>query len=172
MTSSLTSYLSKSKNVVPFSLSYVGDLGSPLFADLLVFITGHLQYVYKMYVCRSCKRVKESAPRYSLCHPGLFFLFFLALEMEILLLLIYKDNSLIVLQVCLEGKISKASAMKSLSAGHSPSGDQIPWKFCEQFQDKDFPSLSGARIVRIATHPNAMKVILLDLHPLFLFSYF
>ncbi|PWA75228.1 hypothetical protein CTI12_AA243900 [Artemisia annua] len=65
---------------------------------------------------------------------------------------------LCVIQVCLEGKISKASAMRSLSAGHSPSGDQIPWKFCEQFQDKDFPSLSGARIVRIATHPNAMKL--------------
>ncbi|XP_076938228.1 RNA cytidine acetyltransferase 1-like [Bidens hawaiensis] len=65
---------------------------------------------------------------------------------------------LCVIQVCLEGKISKASAMKSLSAGHQPSGDQIPWKFCEQFQDNDFPSLSGARIVRIATHPNAMKL--------------
>ncbi|KAF5799022.1 putative tRNA(Met) cytidine acetyltransferase [Helianthus annuus] len=65
---------------------------------------------------------------------------------------------LCVIQVCLEGKISKASAMRSLSAGHQPSGDQIPWKFCEQFQDKDFPSLSGARIVRIATHPNAMKL--------------
>nr|GEX23688.1 RNA cytidine acetyltransferase 1 isoform X1 [Tanacetum cinerariifolium] len=65
---------------------------------------------------------------------------------------------LCVIQVCLEGKISKASAMRSLSEGHQPSGDQIPWKFCEQFQDKDFPSLSGARIVRIATHPNAMKL--------------
>ncbi|KAI3721826.1 hypothetical protein L2E82_32845 [Cichorium intybus] len=65
---------------------------------------------------------------------------------------------LCVIQVCLEGKISQASAMRSLSAGHQPSGDQIPWKFCEQFQDKDFPSLSGARIVRIATHPNAMKL--------------
>ncbi|GJN08503.1 hypothetical protein PR202_ga26430 [Eleusine coracana subsp. coracana] len=25
--------------------------------------------------------------------------------------------------------------MKSLSEGRAPSGDQIPWKFCEQFQD-------------------------------------
>lgn len=65
---------------------------------------------------------------------------------------------LCVIQVCLEGKISQASAMRSLSAGHQPSGDQIPWKFCEQFQDKEFPTLSGARIVRIATHPNAMKL--------------
>ncbi|PWA51563.1 hypothetical protein CTI12_AA460840 [Artemisia annua] len=64
---------------------------------------------------------------------------------------------LCVIQVCLEGKISKASVMRSLQAGHQPSGDQIPWKFCEQFQDEDFPSLSGARIVRIATHPSALN---------------
>lgn len=62
------------------------------------------------------------------------------------------------LQVCLEGQISRKSAMKSLSEGRSPSGDQIPWKFCEQFQDNVFPSLSGARIVRIAVHPSAVRV--------------
>ena len=62
------------------------------------------------------------------------------------------------LQVCLEGQISHQSAIKSLSDGHQPFGDQIPWKFCEQFRDTVFPSLSGARIVRIATHPSAMRV--------------
>lgn len=31
---------------------------------------------------------------------------------------------------------------------------QIPWNVARQFQDDNFPSLSGARIVRIATHPN------------------
>lgn len=65
---------------------------------------------------------------------------------------------LCVMQVCLEGKISQKSAMKSLSEGHQPYGDQIPWKFCEQFRDTVFPSLSGARIVRIATHPSAMRL--------------
>lgn len=65
---------------------------------------------------------------------------------------------LCVIQVCLEGKISKKSAIKSLSQGHSPYGDQIPWKFCEQFQDNVFPSLSGARIVRIAVHPSALRL--------------
>ncbi|XP_052195629.1 RNA cytidine acetyltransferase 1-like isoform X2 [Diospyros lotus] len=65
---------------------------------------------------------------------------------------------LCVIQVCLEGKISRRSAIKSLSDGHQPFGDQIPWKFCEQFQDTVFPSLSGARIVRIATHPSAMRL--------------
>lgn len=65
---------------------------------------------------------------------------------------------LCVIQVCLEGQISRKSAMKSLSAGHQPSGDQIPWKFCEQFRDTVFPTLSGVRIVRIATHPSATRL--------------
>lgn len=65
---------------------------------------------------------------------------------------------LCVIQVCLEGQISRKSAMKSLSEGYQPAGDQIPWKFFEQFQDSTFPSLSGARIVRIATHPSAMRL--------------
>ncbi|PKA51042.1 UPF0202 protein [Apostasia shenzhenica] len=65
---------------------------------------------------------------------------------------------LCVIQVCLEGQISQRSAIKNLSEGHSPFGDQIPWKFCEQFQDSEFPSLSGARIVRIAAHPNALRL--------------
>ncbi|KAF2284285.1 hypothetical protein GH714_020234 [Hevea brasiliensis] len=67
---------------------------------------------------------------------------------------------LCVIQVSLEGQISRKSAVKSLSDGHQPFGDQIPWKFCEQFRDTVFPSLSGARIVRIATHPSAMKRVL------------
>lgn len=70
------------------------------------------------------------------------------------------------LQVCLEGQISRESAMKSLSEGHQPYGDQLPWKFCEQFQDTVFPSLSGARIVRIAVHPSAMRVTLYLVHSL------
>ncbi|KAK7247503.1 hypothetical protein RIF29_42386 [Crotalaria pallida] len=65
---------------------------------------------------------------------------------------------LCVIQVSLEGQISRKSAMKSLSDGHQPSGDQIPWKLSEQFRDTVFPSLSGARIVRIATHPSAMRL--------------
>ncbi|KAJ6916791.1 hypothetical protein NC652_019265 [Populus alba x Populus x berolinensis] len=65
---------------------------------------------------------------------------------------------LCVIQVCLEGQISRKSAIQSLSEGHQPSGDQIPWKFCEQFRDTVFPSFSGARIVRIATHPSAMRL--------------
>ncbi|GAB2220812.1 hypothetical protein Droror1_Dr00008485 [Drosera rotundifolia] len=65
---------------------------------------------------------------------------------------------LCVIQVAHEGQISCKSAIRSLSDGHQPHGDQIPWKLCEQFRDTVFPSLSGARIVRIATHPDAMKL--------------
>jgi N-acetyltransferase 10 len=42
-----------------------------------------------------------------------------------------------------------------LKRGLRPSGDLIPWTISEQFQDETFAQLSGARIVRIATHPNA-----------------
>jgi N-acetyltransferase 10 len=65
---------------------------------------------------------------------------------------------LCVLQVCLEGEISKQSAMKSLNEGNQPNGDLIPWTVSQQFQDAEFPSLSGARIVRIAVHPNVIRV--------------
>jgi len=59
-----------------------------------------------------------------------------------------------VLQVCLEGDISKSSIINSLSRGKRASGDLIPWTVSQQFNDHDFPGLSGARIVRIATHPD------------------
>ncbi|KAI3878026.1 hypothetical protein MKW98_008303 [Papaver atlanticum] len=65
---------------------------------------------------------------------------------------------LCVIQVCLEGQISHESVLKSLEDGRQPHGDEIPWRFYEQFQDSKFASLSGARIVRIAVHPSAMKL--------------
>ncbi|MCD7447733.1 hypothetical protein HAX54_033523 [Datura stramonium] len=66
---------------------------------------------------------------------------------------------LCVIQVCLEGQISQESAKRALSQGRQPFGDQIPWKFSQQFADDVFPSLSGARIhSRIAAHPSAMKI--------------
>jgi len=30
----------------------------------------------------------------------------------------------------------------------------IPWTISQQFQDDDFASLSGARVVRVAVHPD------------------
>ncbi|XP_064169869.1 RNA cytidine acetyltransferase [Anguilla rostrata] len=61
---------------------------------------------------------------------------------------------LAVVQVCLEGEISRQSIMNSLSRGKKASGDLIPWTVSEQFQDPDFGSLSGGRVVRIAVNPD------------------
>nr|XP_018910924.1 PREDICTED: RNA cytidine acetyltransferase [Bemisia tabaci] len=57
-------------------------------------------------------------------------------------------------QVCLEGQISKKSITDGLSRGKRAAGDLIPWTVSQQYQDKEFASLAGARIVRIATHPD------------------
>ncbi|CAI5755847.1 unnamed protein product [Candida verbasci] len=62
-------------------------------------------------------------------------------------------DPLCVIQLSLEGEISKESVRKSLSRGQRAGGDLIPWLVSQQFQDDDFASLSGARIVRIATNP-------------------
>lgn len=63
------------------------------------------------------------------------------------------------IQVCLEGEISKESILNSLSRGkRAASGDLIPWTVSRQFNDNNFASLSGARIVRIATNPNYQKM--------------
>ncbi|CAD7699176.1 unnamed protein product [Ostreobium quekettii] len=61
---------------------------------------------------------------------------------------------LCVLQVALEGQISRKLVMSSMSHGSIPQGDLIPWIVGQQFQDSEFPRLSGARIVRIAVHPD------------------
>lgn len=61
---------------------------------------------------------------------------------------------LCVIQVALEGQISKESVLNSLSRGQRAGGDLIPWIVSQQFQDENFASLSGARIVRIATNPD------------------
>ncbi|XP_053283475.1 RNA cytidine acetyltransferase [Pleuronectes platessa] len=61
---------------------------------------------------------------------------------------------LAVVQVCLEGEISQQSILNSLSRGKKASGDLIPWTVSEQFQDPEFGSLSGARVVRIAVNPD------------------
>lgn len=74
------------------------------------------------------------------------------------------DNSprlpepLCVVQVALEGQISRASVLSSLSRGQRAGGDLIPWLVSQQFQDEDFASLSGARVIRIATNPDYVNM--------------
>ncbi|KAL4249052.1 RNA cytidine acetyltransferase [Abortiporus biennis] len=61
---------------------------------------------------------------------------------------------LVVLQVALEGNISKQAILDGLSRGFRAGGDMIPWLISQQFQENKFALLSGARVVRIATHPD------------------
>ena len=65
---------------------------------------------------------------------------------------------LCVIQVALEGRISKASVQNSLSRGKRAAGDLIPWIVSQQFQDDEFAGLSGARVVRIATNPDYIQM--------------
>jgi len=60
---------------------------------------------------------------------------------------------LCVVQVALEGEISRDVVRSALREGGRASGDLIPWTVSQQFQDPEFGQLSGARVVRIATHP-------------------
>ncbi|CCK72011.1 ribosome biosynthesis protein KRE33 KNAG_0I02250 [Huiozyma naganishii CBS 8797] len=62
-------------------------------------------------------------------------------------------DPLCVIQIALEGEISKQSVRNSLSRGQRAGGDLIPWLISQQFQDEEFAGLSGARVVRIATNP-------------------
>jgi N-acetyltransferase 10 len=61
---------------------------------------------------------------------------------------------LCVVQVALEGNINRQSVLNSLHRGQREAGDLIPWAMSQQFQDADFATLSGARVVRIAVHPH------------------
>ena len=65
---------------------------------------------------------------------------------------------LCVIQVALEGQISKQSVLNSLSRGQRAGGDLIPWLVSQQFQDEEFAGLSGARIFRIATNPEYINM--------------
>ncbi|ANB12367.1 Kre33p [Sugiyamaella lignohabitans] len=63
---------------------------------------------------------------------------------------------LCVVQLALEGQISKSSILNSLASGKRGGGDLIPWVVSQQFQDEEFAGLSGARVIRIATSPEYM----------------
>ncbi|KAI8541120.1 hypothetical protein RHMOL_Rhmol08G0037700 [Rhododendron molle] len=68
----------------------------------------------------------------------------------------FHKESEVLLQVCLEGQISRDSALQSLRMRRQPAGDLLPWKISEVYKETDFSSLSGVRIVRIAVHPLAL----------------
>lgn len=60
-------------------------------------------------------------------------------------------------QISFEGAVSRQAALHGLKRGFRAAGDLIPWTLSQQFQDTLIPTLSGARIVRIATHPSAQR---------------
>ena len=63
-----------------------------------------------------------------------------------------------VVQVALEGAIQAEAVKAALSRGERGAGDLVPWTLAQQFCDPGFAKLSGARIVRVATHPDAQRV--------------
>jgi len=65
---------------------------------------------------------------------------------------------LVVLQVALEGNISRSVILEGLGRGLRAGGDMIPWLISQQFQETRFGMLSGARVVRIACHPDYASV--------------
>lgn len=71
---------------------------------------------------------------------------------------------LVVLQVALEGNFSKGAIMDGLGRGLRAGGDMIPWLVAQQFQERKFALLSGARVVRVATHPDYANVSEISLY--------
>ena len=65
---------------------------------------------------------------------------------------------LCVVQVAFEGRISKQTLSDNTARGRSAAGDLIPWSLSMQFGDDGFATLCGARVVRIATHPDVQKM--------------
>ena len=65
---------------------------------------------------------------------------------------------LCVVQVALEGAINQEQVQAELGRGKTSAGNLIPWTLTQQYQDHDFASLTGGRVVRIATHPDVMSM--------------
>ncbi len=65
---------------------------------------------------------------------------------------------LCVVQVAFEGFISQKTIHAELAKNNKASGDLIPWTISQQFNDTEFATLSGVRIVRIATHPDVQSM--------------
>ncbi|KAJ6606812.1 GNAT acetyltransferase 2-domain-containing protein [Mycena sp. CBHHK59/15] len=61
---------------------------------------------------------------------------------------------LVVLQVALEGGLSKETVMDASGRGKGAGGDMIPWVLSGQFLESGFAALKGGRVVRIACDPD------------------
>ena len=65
---------------------------------------------------------------------------------------------LVALQCTFEGGISKETLKTHGGRGSKAAGDLIPWALAEQFLDDKVAEFTGVRVVRIATHPKAVKL--------------
>ncbi|KAJ7222857.1 DUF699-domain-containing protein [Mycena haematopus] len=61
---------------------------------------------------------------------------------------------LVVLQVALEGGLSKEIVSDASGRGRGAVGDMIPWVISGQFLESGFAALNGGRIVRVACDPD------------------
>ncbi|ELP90547.1 hypothetical protein EIN_019460 [Entamoeba invadens IP1] len=61
-------------------------------------------------------------------------------------------------QLAFEGKIARKKVSKSWCHGKKEAGDLIPWTLTQQFLDDEFAGLTGARVVRICTHPDVTSM--------------
>jgi len=62
------------------------------------------------------------------------------------------------IQVCMEGQLSKDSVTDTINKGRRAAGDLIPWTVSQYFMDNNFAQLSGARIIRLAVHPDVQSM--------------
>ncbi|CAD5206671.1 unnamed protein product [Bursaphelenchus okinawaensis] len=60
---------------------------------------------------------------------------------------------LAVAQIVLEGELPEQVTSKEQSKGKRAAGDLVPWTLCQYYLDYTFPKLAGARVIRLAVHP-------------------
>ena len=63
-----------------------------------------------------------------------------------------------VLQVCLEGSLTKNTVKSTFESGRRGTGDLIPWTIAQQYLENNFATLAGARVVRLAVHPDFQQM--------------
>lgn len=61
-------------------------------------------------------------------------------------------------QVCFEGNLNTTieKELGQVGRSHKPSGDLIPWNLSQQYLNSGILNVLGVRVVRIATHPQAV----------------
>ena len=54
----------------------------------------------------------------------------------------------------MEGGVSASVCERVYTHGERPPGDLVPWTLVNQFRDPSLAQHVGARVIRIAAHPN------------------